>query len=166
MTDSTAKNYAPNDFIPMAEWGKDHISTMAYAETVMVECGSFQVGSDPRMRANRRNFRVMHEECPQPKRPGGRAASLSFAGPMRPEHGSRLRDTRVVDWHDDWACIQDAANEGLFTVGPDAIQPGEELHLSVKGAAYCAALRTHKAAGGQFATFVFDCAAAAVPEEA
>ena len=149
---TTEKQYAPTDYIPMSVWSKDHISTMAYVETVMVDCGGFQVGADARMRSNRRNDRVMTQQCPRPKRSGG---PKTMGITMSPEHGTRLKNGQRLDNHDDWACLQDAAEEGLFTVGAEGIEPGEVLHLSEKGLAYCAALRAHKATGGNFASFVF-----------
>ena len=38
-------------YVPPNLFGKDHWSTLAYMETIMVDCGGFQVGADPRMRA-------------------------------------------------------------------------------------------------------------------
>ncbi len=53
-TDDTHPAGAP---VPVELWSKDHWSTLAYIETVMVEHGGrFEVGWDPRMRQNRRNF--------------------------------------------------------------------------------------------------------------
>jgi hypothetical protein len=137
-------------YIPMAIWGKDHWSTLAYVETVMVESAGFQVGADARMRSNRHNFRVMQEQCPKPKRPGKLAMGIT----MDPKYGSRLNDGTSVDNHDDWMCVQDMAKEGLFTVGPDEMEPGVVLHFSKKGNALAEALRRHKSAGGQFAKFI------------
>jgi hypothetical protein len=145
--------FSANDYVPMSAWGKDHHSTVAYAETVMVECGGFQVGLDSRMRSSRRNFRVMSLECPRPKRPGRPDGHLAVA--MSTEHGTRLNNGQTLQGHDDWACLQDAAREGLFTAGPEDIEPGVTLHLSDRGRQYCAELRAHKASGGNFATFVF-----------
>ena len=138
-----------DDYIAMNRWSKDHWSTLAYLETVMVDCGGFQVGSDPRMRSNRRHFRVMHEECPRPKRATRGAGGVA----MNAEHGTRLNDGCVVANHDDWMCVQDMAAAGLFTVGADEVQPGQTLHLSSRGQDVVAALRAHKAAGGNFAQF-------------
>ncbi len=138
------------DYVNIANWSKDHWSTLAYIETVMVECGGFQIGLDCRMRSNRRNFRVMHEQCPRPKRAkqdGTRAVC------MDPKYTSRVKNSTTVD-HDDWCCIQDMAVAELFTVGVEQIQPGVVLHLSEAGKAMIAALRAHKATGGQFAAFV------------
>lgn len=144
-------------YIEMGAWGKDHWSTLAYIETVMVECGGFQIGLDARMRSNRRHLRVMHQQCPRPKRAAGRDSSLTVA--MDPNGGSRLRDGSTVPNHDDWMCVQDMAYAGLFTVGPADVEPGETLHLSTLGRQVASQLREHKAAGGQFADFSVACAA-------
>lgn len=137
-------------FVPMAQWAKDHWSTFAYVDAVMVDCGGFQVGLDPRMKANRRHFRVMGEECQRPRRPSGGGASMAIA--MAPEHATRLKNGTTVAGHDDWMCLQDMAEAGLFADGSE-VRPGETLHLSPKGRALIAALREHKAGGGNFASF-------------
>lgn len=144
--------HANDGYIEMASWGKDHWSTFAYVETVVVECAGFQVGADPRMKANRRNFRVMHAQFPRPRR--ARQNNVAFNGmAMRPEHATRLADGTAVENHDDWCCLQDMCAAGLFTASPEDVEPGAVLHLSKEGAALAASLREHKAAGGTFSTF-------------
>lgn len=138
-----------DSYIPLDRWGKDHWSTLAYVENVMTECKSFQVGADGRMRSNRRNFRVMAQYCPAPKRPTRTAPGI----PMQDVHGTVLNTGTQVPNHDDWCCVQDMAAEGLFTVGPEGVEPGELLHFSDKGYALVHALRRHKAEGGSFSTF-------------
>lgn len=140
-----------SSYIAVNLWGKDHWSTLAYVETVMVECAGFQIGSDARMRSNRRNFRVMHEQCRHPKRPERSTASMAVS--MVPQHGTRLNNGTKVEDHDDWACIQDMAQAGLFTVSVDAVEPKQVLHFSPIGSTIAVQLRNHKAAGGMFATF-------------
>ena len=151
---STAPRYTGDDYIPMAAWGKDHHCTLAYVDTVMVDCAGFQVGADARMRSSRRNFRVMSQQCARPRRVGNGGASLGVA--MGPEHGTRLNNGQTLPGHDDWACLQDAANAGLFTVGAEDIEPGVTLHFSDLGRSYISALRAFKAVGGQFAQFRFE----------
>ena len=111
----------------------------------MVDCGGFQVGLDPRMRSNRRNYRVMHVECPRPKRAAGRFDSL---GPtLDSGRGTRLSNGTEVDGPDDWACVQDMAKEGLLNLSDTDIEPGVTLLLSEKGKVWSDALREHKRAG-------------------
>lgn len=140
----------PHALVSMSRWGKDHWSTLAYIETVMVNCEGFQVGSDPRMKANRRNFRVLAQECPNPRRATRSAPSLAMV--MRPEHATRLRDGTVMPNHDDWECLQDFAAEGLFA-GAAQVEPKKTLQFSARGLALAADLRAYKAQGGQFANF-------------
>ena len=139
-------------FVPPEQWGPDHWSTLAYVETVMVECGGFEIGADARMRSARHNFRVMNEQCSHPKRPSGRRG-LGLV--MDVSDGSTLHDGMKVPGHDDWVCLQDLAAAGFFTVGPDDIEPRAVLHLSELGAAVTAQLRAHKAAGGTFKNFAW-----------
>lgn len=140
-----------NDFIPVSRWGKDHWTTLAYVDTVMVDCAGFQIGKDSRMKSNRRNFRIMHEQCPEPKRSGNAFPSQAMA--MQPQHATRLRDGTVVESHDDWCVLQDMAEVGLFNVTADELDPGVTIHLSDLGREVVAAMRQHKSSGGQYATF-------------
>lgn len=142
------ENTQMDAYIPVNAWGKDHWSTLAYVDHIMTECAGFQVGQDGRMRSNRRHYRVM-AEAPRPRRPSHPHVGVVMA----PEHGSRLKDGTVVANHDDWCCLQDMAQEGVFTDGPDAVQPGATLHFSAKGKALADGLREHKQQGGKFATY-------------
>ena len=146
-----------DDYVQSEQWSADHWSTLAYMETVMVECGGFQIGRDPRMRSNRAHFRVMQEQCPNPKRPSRDPAGVV----MKPEHGTRLRDGTVLPGHDDWCCLQDMAAAGYLTCDVEDAEPGVSVHLSELGQLNAAALRSHKAHGGKFADF-----RAVVPETA
>lgn len=142
-----------DDYIPLALWSKDHWSTLAYVETVLVDCAGFQVGADPRMRSNRAHFRVMRQQYPRPKR-----ATISTIGSMgvamdEQAHGTRLKDGTIVAKHDDWCCLQDMAHEGFFTCRPDGIEPGATIDFSRKGAKVANELREHKARGGNFGDF-------------
>lgn len=141
-----------SQYIPMELWGKDHWSTLAYIETVMVDSVGFQCGMDARMRSNRRNFRVMYQQCPKPKRMGGRCG-IGVAMDAE-KHGSRLSDGTTVSNHDDWCCLQDAQEAGFFVDGNE-VEPARFLLFSDKGKQAMAALRIHKAAGGTFGNFVF-----------
>lgn len=138
-------------YVPMRMWGRDHWSTLAYIESVEVECRGFQIGYDPRMKSNRRHFRVMREECPRPKRPT-QIGDIGF--PMELKHSTVLKDGRLVEGHDDWMCVQDMASEGLFTADVSDVQPGATLRLSAKGRRIASQIREHKASGGNFSNFV------------
>lgn len=141
-----------NGYIPMDKWAKDHWSTFAYIETVMVDCGGFQVGRDAMMKSNRRHFRVMAEQCPNPKRTKNTGA---LAICMSPEHATILNDQQQLPGHDDWCCMQDMAAQGLFDLDVDHIEPGVTLHLSELGFKVASELRRHLSNNGKMAAFSF-----------
>ena len=146
--------FAQDQFIPMAHWGRDHWTTLAYMDHVMTDCAGFEVGLDPRMRSNRHNYRIMFPRAARrPARLGQTAAAQALAIAMKPEHTSRLSGGAVSTNHDDWSCIQDMAAAGLLTVDPSGVEPGEVLHWSDAGRALAAELRAHKAAGGNCSVF-------------
>lgn len=138
-------------YVPMPQWGRDHWRCLAYVEAIMVEMAGFQVGADPRMSANRRHYRLLDEQCPRPNRP---SHPVRPGMVMRPEWATRLADGSQPDpRHDDWCCVQDFAAAGLFRVGPEKVEPGATLTFSEDGLALAAALRKHKAGGGQYRDF-------------
>jgi hypothetical protein len=147
---------------PMALWGGDHWSTLAYAETVLVEHqGRFQVGWDPRMRQAPERFSDHWWHMPKPLRP--KADSSEESGPVRgvtmdESATTRLNDGSRIPGHDDWSCISDMIAAGIFVgedpAHPGDVEPGRILVLTPYGRDLCAALRAHKASpGGKFATF-------------
>lgn len=139
--------YRESEHVPPTAWGKDHWSTLAYVETVIVDCASFECGADPRMRSNRRNFRVMNEQNPRPLRA---VQNRGWSEVMLPEHTSRLKLGAETVNHDDWCCLQDMVAAGLFE---GDVEPGVHLKLTPVGVAVCAALRRHKQDGGTFSNF-------------
>lgn len=140
-------------YVPMSMWNKDHWSVLAYIETVMVECGGFQVGLDGRMRTNEDHYDILYDFCRRPKRPT--YVSSNSAIIMKIEHGTRINGGTIIEDHDDWMCLMDIAAEGLLDLSPSDIVPGVFVHLSAFGEEAVAALRQHKARGGSFGSF--DC---------
>ena len=136
-------------YVAIDNFSPDHWSTLAYAETVMVECGFFQVGFDARMRQGRRHFRVMHEQCRKPKRPSSGAMGVV----MDNKYSTTMRDGTVVQGHDDWHCVQDMVAAGLMTSKDDSVEPCVKLHLTDLGRDINGQLRAHKASGGSWKTF-------------
>lgn len=124
--------------IPMSNWGKDHWSTLAFIETVMVENGFFPFKGDARMRSNRRHFRLMPSD---------------FGIVMPREQGSRLKDGTNAENHDDWCCIQDMAAEGLLDKPQEDLDVGVRVKFSDKGMRIAQQLRTHKMNKGSFGNF-------------
>lgn len=152
-TASEAKTFSIDDAIPPAFWGKDHWSTLAYVDTVMVDCGAFEIGADGRMRSSRRNYRVMCEENPRPLRSGGHAPAVPMDSTR---HSTRLNNGQMVVGHDDWACVRDMASVNLFTHPVEAFEPGVTLRFTRKGRAWAEALREFKRQGGNFGSFSAD----------
>jgi hypothetical protein len=134
----------------MDHWGQDHWSMFAYMATVMFEYGGFQCGFDPKMRQNRRNFRIMMDQYPYPKRNGKSNAKGMV---MDERSKSRLTDAEASATHDDWHCVQDMANAGLLNVTAGQVQPGVWLHFSERGYKYLDLLNKHKMTGGSFSDF-------------
>lgn len=142
-------NAACEEMVPLARWGRDHWSLLLYIDAVLTDCAGFQVGFDPRMRQNRRHFRVMSMECPKPRRTNNPGNGI----PMDPKYGSRLGDGSFIEGHDDWMCVQDMAEEGFFEGNPNP-QPGVVLKLSSRGRLMADNLRRHKANGGTFSNYI------------
>ncbi len=140
------------DFIPVEKWGKDHWSVLAYAESCAVDHNG--VLTNAKMRCNSRLHRlfvyvdghgVMHD--------GG-------------QYPTRLKEG-VLENHDDWSCLEDIAAAGLITIEwripyrarAAVFGNGEaRILLTPLGFQVSAALRAHKAAGGQFAGFNYNLA--------
>ena len=143
------RQFMEDDFIPIEYWGRDHWSLLAYIGSVMIEVAGFQVGFDERMRQNRRNYRVMMEECKKPKRIS-RIAPSGIVGCMwKPEYTSRLNNG-ISENHDDWSCVQDMVHFGILK---GKCQPNEILHFTRKGRSLYNKLIKHKQTGGQFSNF-------------
>lgn len=145
-------------------WGKDHWSTLAYAETCAVDGQALEIA---RMR------------CDWERHPSLISSMHSLSGKKYP---TRLAGGVDLEDHDDWDCLYDAQNAGLLTIQgamSDAfeVQPGRRGHIDVhgprkertngrwetgrkitvkftpRGLAVVSALRAHKADGGSFGTF-------------
>src|SRR5688572_27197569 len=83
------------DYVPVDQWGKDHWSTLAHAESRAVNHGG--VIHNPHMRCNPRLHR--------------RFAHHSWDGRDYP---TNLREGQLTP-HDDWSCIEDMVAAGLLT---------------------------------------------------
>jgi len=123
--------------VPMALWGKDHWSTLAYIETRTVD---YKGVPD-------RN----HMRCDVDRHPGlaGRAASPIV---MDKKYPTLLKGMKKLYNHDDWDCVEDMIAESLLEWEGTGIHP--VFVLTKRGKSVCAALRIHKQNGGQFAQFV------------
>lgn len=136
-------------FVPIEDWGKDHWSTFAYAETCVVD-------QQPLDRDRLR--------CNVKKRPHLVGPTVNRFGNARwePSYGSKLKgyflegnkrdESRKLQDHDDWDCLEDMEEAGLieFVSVINAI-----VTFTDKGLAVAAHLRKHKAKGGYFSNFEF-----------
>jgi hypothetical protein len=116
--------------IPMEEFGKDHWSTFAYVETLVVE------NEQPR----RERMRCDADRHPQ------------FAhGEFKDKFPTRTKKGEVKN-HDDWDCLDDCELVGLIE------NTGTNLHrvykLTTLGWTAASQLRQHKANGGNFHSFM------------
>jgi hypothetical protein len=128
---TTAKNVKQRTTkpIPMGEFGKDHWSTFAYVETLVVD------GEQPR----RERMRCDANRHPQ------------FAhGEFKDKFPTRTKKGEVKN-HDDWDCLDDCEVVGLIE------NTGTNLHrvykLTTLGWTVASQLRQHKANGGNFHSF-------------
>lgn len=135
-----------DDYVHPSLWFKDHWSTLAFAETQMVDFG-FRVKFEPRMRQKRRTFRVLLEQLT------GGQNNIVNGMPMSPEYGTRLNNGTYLPWHDDWDCLADMAKYGLFERGEEALEPGRKVKLTKLGREIVNRLREHKQNGGSFGNF-------------
>lgn len=123
--------------VPIADWGKDHWSTLAYVETCIVDNGG---------RLDKRRMRCLDALHPQ------------FAhGHDASGYPTRLRGGMTAEGHDDWSCVEDMVAEGLLEWRGTGAHP--VFALTPSGQRVTAKLRAHKATGGNFAGFATKVAA-------
>lgn len=123
--------------IPMSDWGKDHWSLLAYVECRCVDDGGIP-GS-------------LHLRCNPARHP-----QFTHSGGWKSRYSTRLKDhteasPRMRQGHDDWNCADDLAHAGLVENCGSGINPLWKLTKS--GLAFASALRSHKAASGNFGDF-------------
>lgn len=116
-----------------ATFGRDHWSTFAYIETLVVD------------KSGKPDIRRMR--C-DPKRHPLMAHQGSMFGAPSP---TRLKDGVLLPDHDDWDCVDELEAAGLIEVGGTGMYP--VFALTELGRGLAALLRAHKAAGGNFGDF-------------
>ncbi len=114
--------------IPIELWGKDHWSTLAYIETVIVEQQYFSIKKDQRMRTHSHHKELMHIDGSD-------------------EYGTRLNNKKEIFYHDDWDCVYDAEKEKLVNIKDNKVT------FTEYGYHILASLRKHKSEGGNFSNF-------------
>jgi hypothetical protein len=119
--------------IPITNFGKDHWSTFAYAETLAVDNNGIIIPYSMRMRTNHKTHKFL-----------GNPIDGS-------EYPTILRDGNVLKGHDDWDCLDDAVKLGLLKdVGTGL---NRQFKLTEEGRHVANRLREHKSQGGTFKNF-------------
>mgnify|MGYP006352423415 CR=1 FL=1 len=134
-TVAAARTTGMAENIPMARWGRDHWSTFGR----VVECILNADGSPQHQR-----MRCDPDVHPQ--------FAHSVPGMPPRKYPARLAGGVSVEAHDDWSCLDDAETAGLLTnVGSGTLRRYE---ITEAGTLVAYALRSHKAAGGTYSSFV------------
>lgn len=127
-------------YIPIARWGLDHWSTLAYLETRAVD--DHGIIDNRKMRCN-----------PRLHRPFAHSAD----GTNCP---TRLRNGEIANHHDDWSCLEDMVAAGILIAYFRVAKHGEvfggsqgRIELTDEGRKIANDLRTHRGAGGRYADF-------------
>ncbi|MGR5558371.1 hypothetical protein ACQKQC_19035 [Vibrio fortis] len=118
----------------ISEFAKDHWALLAYVEDLCVN-SSDGIGSieKRRMRCN-------------PERHPNESANYAW----KDEYGSRITGGQVVPGHDDWDCLNELEANGLVEVISMA---NLAIKMTQHGNEVTAMVRSHKAAGGNYASF-------------
>jgi len=138
-------------YVPVADWGADHWSTLAYLETRAVDANG--IIDNRRMRCEPRLHReFMHD-----------VAFFISAAITEKKYPTRLAGGVELDDHDDWSCLEDMVAAGLIKAffrrkyhGRAFGNSEAKVEFTNTGLAAAAALRRHKARGGKFADFRYD----------
>jgi hypothetical protein len=135
--------------VPIADWGKDHWSMLAYIETLCVDSRLKGVGE-----IDKRRVRANGDRHPL------HAVNAADCGAWNPDWGTRLAGywdtlgrtvpTRKIAAHDDWDCLDDMEKAGLVEVISEA---NGFVKLTEKGMKIAAEVRAYKAKGGMFSGF-------------
>ena len=128
--------------VPIEEWGRDHWSTFAYIETLCVD-GHDGIGIPDLHRI----------QCNPARHPG--LVTFGLLGTVNDgsAYAIRLADGEEIPGpdYDEWDCIDDMKAEQLLTAVGTGIHPAHLL--TERGKMVAGQLRSHKASGGNWATF-------------
>lgn len=136
--------------IPISEFGRDHWSLLAYIETLCVD--------------HREGFGVPDRDnvrCNVKQHPGliGPRVAMAEVTTWKDAYSTRLRGhtkekPNQMSGHDDWNCAYDLEEAGLIEDHGTGINP--RYKMTTTGHALAAALRAHKASGGNFSNFLYE----------
>jgi len=114
------------------DWGRDHWGLLAYVETRCVDYeGKLALG---------------HMRCNEAKHPLLKVINVSWDK----THGTRLKNNKILQGHDDWDCLEDLEREGFLEI---LSLVNGVVKLSEKGKEVASEIRKHKIDGGQFGSF-------------
>jgi len=146
MTEYTEYLAEGDDYVPVAGWGQDHWSTFAYLETRAVDGKG--IIDNRRMRCNARLHREFMNVSPFGTIHDGAKYPTLLAGNIK------------LEKHDDWSCLEDMVAAGLIKAffrrrGTAEVFGNSEAKVvfTDTGLVVAAALRGHKACGGNFRDF-------------
>lgn len=138
--------------IPVEKFGKDHWSLLVYIETRVV---------DHNKAKNIGDIDKDHLRCNENVRPtmlGLRQAAAIKNGTLSwsSKDGTILKsengEQQQLKDHDDWDCLEDLEKTGFIEIISLA---NCFIEITEKGLETAAAIRKHKAAGGNFASFEY-----------
>lgn len=123
--------------VPPELWGRDHVSTFAYAMSRIFGNGG---------KIERTKMRV------GPHHPGLEHVPTA----MRMEHPTRLADGSVRYGHDDYDCIDDLVAAGLFKYVGTGMNPGVVSDPSPEALDWAQRIAAVEAAGGRWSAVEFN----------
>jgi hypothetical protein len=141
--------------VPIEEWGQDHWSTFAYAETCVVDRANAD-GAPYEGKLNLDRLRCNH--ATHGEWLGRTHRMRGMVNDWKDSYGTRLKDfgkdaSRRLPEHDDWNCLFDMQAEHLLTV----VEPRKgTIRFTDRGTALAAHVRAFKIRGGNFAAFAYE----------
>jgi len=134
------------EFVPIASWGKDHFSMLAYIECRCVDhrgvVDQRHMRADPKVHPHRVDARSQAQ---------GHVPGTGAASQKRKKYPTKLKDGLEKHNHDDWSCLEDMEAGGLLEWNGTGMNP--VFKLTTLGKIIAASLRSHKMEGGVFANF-------------
>jgi len=132
--------------VPIASWGRDHWSLLAYIECRCVDhrgvVDQRHLRVDPKVHSGRIDARNYAQ---------GHVPGTGAAPQKRKKYPTKLKDDVEKPNHDDWSCIEDMEAGGLLEWNGTGMNP--VFKLTTLGKIIAASLRSHKMDGGAFANF-------------
>ncbi|MCP4394870.1 MAG: hypothetical protein GY804_11490 [Alphaproteobacteria bacterium] len=115
--------------LKMSQWGIDHVSTLVYLEIRAVDYGG--------------KIDVRHMRC------DGRIHPMYIHSAEGANIPTRLKDGKLLDFHDDWSCVEDFVDQKLISLH------GKTVTFTYKGFEYAHEIRKLRASGKGYSEFCF-----------